>query len=147
MDWREVQQRMKRRFGSVFPKSYDIEKHIAILYEAVRATVHIKELKKHPGWLGVEKALTRLVAELDELIVAHAGDPAGNVQYLIALKASRDAYLGLIGLVDDNIEVYDTVKPQLEERLKLFKETTGFGRTVPVDDNPDPAPASAKEYS
>jgi hypothetical protein len=105
----------------VFPKTYDLERDIDELYKAVQEAAPVRDLVGSAAWQIIEENLLRLVAMFDETIVSHASDPVQYRDYLIALRAQRDAYLGFVGLVVDNAEKYDTLMPKLKERLRLFK--------------------------
>lgn len=121
MDLRDLKKRAGRVFGSVFPQRYNLQKDIDELYKAVQEAAPVRDLVGSAAWQIIEENLFRLVSMFDETIVSHSSDPVQYRDYLIELKAQRDAYLGFIGLVVDNAEMYDTLMPKLRERLRLFK--------------------------
>lgn len=124
-------------FGSVFPKKTDLETQVERLYQVLGSIEERRALANSKGWKAVQRALLELIIENEQNIVVHCHNPVRYERELLYWRASRDAYLGLLGMLELDPDEGDKVMEALERRLEIMKAITGYPRPSDFEDNLD----------
>ena len=120
--------RVTPALGSVFKPQLDLDASIQSLYECLEGLDRIRDLRKHDGWLDVEKVLRTAILSIDEQIVQNSARPMKYEKELVADYALRTAYKAVLGIVYSPDETYREVSERLEQLLKIQKETANLPR-------------------
>lgn len=125
--------RVTPALGSVFKPQLDLDGSIRSLYECLEELDQIRDLRKHDGWLAVEKVLRAKILSIDENIVQQSASPIKYEKELVAGYALRTAYKAVLGVVYAPDETYREVSERLEQLLKLQKETASLPRASELE--------------